>query len=259
MPAAASAVAGGRLKYPSFLFRNALMLCSRWLFPAVFALVPALAVAHHGQDFLLLEGPTVPHPGNAYLIANAQIALSGEAEEQAGFEPSLFFGVSPRVAFELHAHTEKRAGDRWRYEATASAMHVLLTDLGRRDGFKAGISVEYEVAAAKGEPDNVELRLSFENGTEENKWAGNLIANRKQGGDSDFGAALGFRHELRAGVALGLEAQSSFQRAEGRQLLAGAYFELDESKTIKFALGGSRAQDGDMRPVVHVGLVLRLH
>ena len=221
-------------------------------------LAPCQAFAHHGQDFLLLESPTVPHAGNIYLIANAHAALSGDAEERAGFEPALLVGVSPRVAFELHAHTEKLAGQNWDYEATAPAIHVLLTDPGKHEGFKAGISAEYEITATNGGRDNVEVRLSLENGTEENKWAGNLIASREQGGRKDFGAALGFRHEVRPGLALGVEGQSSFQRAEGAQLLAGAYLELDESRTIKFAIGGFRDEQGRTQPVVHVGLVMRL-
>ena len=48
------------------------------------ALVPGLAMAHHGQDFLLVESPSVPHPGNLYLLANADAALDGDSDEQAG-------------------------------------------------------------------------------------------------------------------------------------------------------------------------------
>ena len=225
---------------------------------AALMLSPCQAFAHHGQDFLLLESPTVPHAGNVYLIANAHTALSGDAEERAGFEPALLVGISPRIAFELHAHAEKPAGQRWDYEATAPAIHVLLTNPAKHGGFKAGISTEYEFAAANGGRDNLEVRLSLENGTEENKWAGNLIASREQGGGNDFGAALGFRHEVRPGLALGAEGQSSFQRAEGAQLLAGAYLELDESRTIKFAIGGVRDEQGRTQPVTHVGFVLRL-
>jgi hypothetical protein len=225
---------------------------------AAFALVPVPAIAHHGQDFLLLESPTVPHPGNVYIIANAHLALSGDAEERAGFEPALFAGISPRIAFEVHAHAEKLKGQNWDYEATAPAIHVLLTDPARHEGFKAGISAEYEIAAANGSRDNVEVRLSLEDGTEENKWAGNLIASREQGGNSDFGVALGFRHEVRPGVALGMEGQSSFQHVEGAQLLAGMYLELDESRTIKFAIGSFRDKQSEIQPVAHVGLVLRM-
>ena len=222
-------------------------------------LAPWQAFAHHGQDFLLLESPAVAHAGNICLIANGHAALTGDAEERAGFEPALLVGVSPRIAFELHAHAEKLAGQGWGYEATAPAIHVLLTDPGKHEGFKAGISAEYEVAAAKGGRDNVEVRLTLENSMEEYKWAGNLIASRERGGGNEFAAALGFRHGVRSGLALGAEGQRSLRRADGAQLLAGAYVELDESRTIKFAIGGLRDETGGIQPVAHVGLVLRLH
>jgi hypothetical protein len=221
-------------------------------------LAPSLARAHHGQDFLLLESPSVPHPGDAYLIANAQAALDGDAEEQAGFEPALLVGTTPRLAFELHAHTEKAAGNDWAYEATAPAVHVLLTDPERHAGLKVGLSAEYEIAAEAHAPDHLEMRLSAETGSERVKWAGNLIVGREQGGDSDVGAALGFRRQLRPGFALGAEGQGSFQRAAGAQVLAGAYFEHAQSWALKLGLGGEREEDGHVTPVVHVGLVLRL-
>src|SRR5207342_854145 len=110
------------------------------------ALTPLAALAHHGQDFLIVESPSVTHPGNVYLLANAAAALESDAEEQAGFEPALLVGVAPRVALELHAHTAKLAGDSWNYEATAPSVHVLLTDPERHDGLKAGLSAEYEIA-----------------------------------------------------------------------------------------------------------------
>jgi hypothetical protein len=223
-----------------------------------FAVAPSVAFAHHGQDFLLLESPTVPHPGSIYLIANSHVALERDAEERAAIEPALIFGISPRFAFELHAHEEKLAGEPWTYEATAPAIHVLFTDPDRHDGLKIGLSAEYEIAAEHGAADNTELRLSFEKGSEQDKWAGNLIASREQGGETDFGAALGFRHEIHEGFALGVEGQSSFQRAEDAQLVAGAYFENEQSWTIKLGIGGQRESDGHISAVAHFGLVLRL-
>jgi len=222
------------------------------------ALVPSLAFAHHGQDFLLVESPAVPHPGNVYLIANAEAALSDDAEEQASFAPALLLGLSPRVAFELHVHAEKLAGEHWAHEATAPALHVLLTDPDKHEGFKAGISLEHEIAAEADAPDNTELRLSAEIGDERSKWAANLIASREQGGEDDVGAALGFRHAVSEGLAFGAEGQASFRHAQGAQLLAAAYFEHDRLGTFKLGLGGERSEDGGYEPIVQLGLVLRL-
>jgi len=55
-----------------------------------------------------------------------------------------------------------------------------------------------------------------------------------------------------------LEGQSSFRRAEDAQLVAGAYFENEQSWTVKLGLGGQRDLDGHITPVAHFGLVLRL-
>jgi hypothetical protein len=224
-----------------------------------FALTPCLAAAHHGQDFLLVESPAVPHPGSVYLIADAHAAISGDAEEQASFEPALLFGVTPRIAFELHAHSEKLEGESWAYEATAPSIHLLLTDPEKESGPKVGLSAEYEIASEDGEPNNTEVRLSVESGSGQNKWAGNLIASREQGGSTELGVALGFRRQIRAGVALGAEGQGSFERAEGAQLLATTYFEKEAFGTFKIGLGGQRIPDGDFEPALHLGLVLRVH
>jgi len=225
---------------------------------ALLALAPSLALAHHGQDFLLLESPAVPHPGDAYLLANVDVALDGDAEEQAGFEPALLVGLAPRWAFELHAHTEKLAGEDWAYEATAPALHVLLTDPERHDGPKVGLSLEHEIARESGDPDNTELRLSFENGHGAGKWGANLIASHAQGGDDDFGAALGYRHAVRPGFALGIEGEGSFRHAEGTEVVAGAYFEDEQRWALKLGLGAARGEDGDVAPMARVGVVLRL-
>jgi len=224
-----------------------------------FVLAPCLAAAHHGQDFLLVESPAVPHPGSAYLIANAQAAISDDAEEQASFEPALLFGVTPRIAFELHAHSEKLEGESWAYEATAPSIHLLLTDPENEAGPKVGMSAEFEFASEAGAPDNSEVRLSVENDRGQNKWAGNLIASREQGGSTELGVALGFRHQIRAGFALGAEGQGSFEHAQGAQLLATTYFEKEAFGTFKIGLGGQRIQDGAFEPAIHLGLVLRVH
>jgi hypothetical protein len=220
-------------------------------------LLPGLAVAHHGQDFLLVESPGLPHPGDIYFIANSSVALS-DANEQAGIEPALLFGVAHRVAFELHGHIEKLAGENWRYEATAPAIHVLLTDPDRHEGLKVGLSAEYEIAAEHGSPDNVELRLSAQNGNERTKWAGNLIFDREQHDTGEFGAAFGLRHQFNAGFAAGFEAQSSFRRSEGAEILAAGYWEHNQSWGLKLGLGAQKDDENHFSPMAHVGVVIRI-
>src|SRR5262245_17137759 len=127
------------------------------LLATALACAPFAATAHHGQDFLLVESPTVPHPGDVYFLANAAAALDNDAQQQAGFEPALLIGVCLRLAFELHAHTEKLAGEDWNYEATAPSLHLLLTDPENHDGLKAGLSAEYEIAREADAADRLEV------------------------------------------------------------------------------------------------------
>jgi hypothetical protein len=230
---------------------------SRRLIALALCLLPGLAVAHHGQDFLLVESPGLPHPGDIYFIANSSFALS-DATEQAGIEPALLVGVTHRVAFELHVHTAKIAGEDWRYEATAPAIHVLLTDPERHDGLKVGLSAEYEVAAEHGAQDNFELRLSAQNGNEHTKLAGNLIFDRQQHNSGEFGAAFALRHQFNAGFAAGFEAQGSFKHAEGAEILAAGYWEHDQSWGLKLGLGAQKDDKNHFSPMAHVGVVIRI-
>lgn len=228
--------------------------------PCAFALALCLAafptLAHHGQDFLLVESPTVPHPGDAYLLANVGVALDDRVEEQAGFEPALLVGLTPRLALELHAHAEKAVGEDWRYEATAPSLHLLLTD-PERDGLKAGFSAEYEIAR-EGDADALEARLSFERADARRKAGANLVYRHERGDAGHFGAVLGAHWRVAPRVAIGAEAMSDFDRAEGAEVLASAHWECDEAWSLKFGLGGQRAEDGRWTSLARFGLVLRL-
>jgi hypothetical protein len=226
---------------------------------AIALLLPSLASAHHGQDYLLLSSPGIPHPGDTYLLLGGQAALDGDADEVGAFEPSLLFGASERVAFELHAHVEKLRGEDWNVEAVAPAIHLLLSDPDKHHGLRVGLSAEYEFAADSGAADNAELRLSLENTLPGGSWAANLIASREQGGAIDTGLGLGFRHPVRRGLSLGVEGQASLQHADGAQLLVGAYFEKAQARAIKLGLGAERGEDGAWQPVAHAQVVLHIH
>jgi hypothetical protein len=217
------------------------------------------ASAHHGQDFLLVETPATPHPGNVYLLVNANAALDSDADEQGELEPALLFGATPRIAFEVHGHLHKDAGDALRYEATAPSIQVQLTDPSRHEGFRAALSAEYEIAREADAPDNLSVRLALGHERGANQFGANLVFDREEGGTTDLGTALGYRRALSERVALGIEAQGSLRHAEGAEALAGAYFEIDPRWTVKCGLGARREGDGSTTPIAAVGLVLRLH
>ena len=223
---------------------------------AVFLASAFPARAHHGQDFLLVESPTVPHPGDAYLLANLGVALD-KSDEQAGFEPALLIGLAPRFAFELHGHTEQVAGEPWRYEATAPSLHVLLTDPEKHEGLQSGLGAEYEFAREAG-GNALEVRWSVQQANPRYKAGANLVYHHEEGDTGHFGAVIGAHWRIAPRVALGAEAQGDFDRAEGTEALASAHWECDEAWSLKFGLGGQRTDEGRWVPLARFGLVLRL-
>jgi hypothetical protein len=218
-------------------------------------LAPALASAHHGQDFLLVESPAVPHPGSAYLITNVDASLDGAAG--SAFSPALLFGLTHRLGLELHAHVEKEVGDGWRYAALAPSVHVLLTDPERHDGIAIGVSGEYEFGSG-GFADASELRLSVEKGSVRAKWAANLIAGREAGNATELSAAFAYRHQVNPMLALGLEAQRSLDHADDAELLASAYIGKTDDWALKLGVGARRLEDGDNAPVARISVVMPL-
>jgi hypothetical protein len=222
---------------------------------AVLALLPITAFAHHEQDFLVVESPTIPHPGDVYLLANAELAKGGEVE----LEPSLLWALSPRWSFELHAHEMREPGEGWRYEATAPAVHVLLSDPEAHHGTRVGLSAEYEIASDSEEPDNLAVRLSVQRPVGGWTLAGNLLAEKPQGERTDLGYALGARHALAERWTGTLEARGSFEHAEESELLAGLVWERDQAFGLKFGVGAERTEDGDYEGVLHLGVIVRLN
>ena len=220
---------------------------------ALLACFPLTAFAHHGQEFLLTESSTIPHAGDAYFLANAEFGTGGEIE----FEPSLLWSPGSRWALELHAHELREPGEGWRYEATAPAIHVLLSDPGQHDGVKVGLSAEYEIARERDEPDNVEVRLSVQSRARSWTWAANLVAVKSEGEDLDLGYAFGARHPLSARWSGTIEARGAFERAEDAELLGGLVWEQDQGLAFKVGLGAERAEDG-YDPVLHLGVVVGL-
>lgn len=224
------------------------------LLAATLAFLPLTAFAHHGQDYLLVESPTIPHPGNVYFLANAEYARGGEIE----LEPALLWAVSPRCSFELHAHEMREPGEGWRYEATAPAVHLLLSDPAAHHGTRVGLSAEYEIARDAGEPDKVEVRLSVQRPAGNWTLAGNLVAEKPEGERAELGYALGARHALAERWTGTLEARGSFEHGDDHELLAGLVWERGQSLGVKLGLGAERSEDGDYEGVLHLGLILRL-
>jgi hypothetical protein len=221
---------------------------------ALLAFLPLTAFAHHGQDFLVVESPTIPHPGDGYFLANAEFAPGGDIE----LEPSLFWGLSPRWAFELHAHEMREPGEGWGYEATAPAVHLLLSDPAKHHGTRVGLSAEYEIARDREAPDNVVVRLSVQRQVGAWNWAGNLSAEKADNNKAEGGYAFGVRHALSTQWTGTLEAHGYFGHAADTEVLGGLVWENGQAFAFKAGLGAERSDEGNYRPVLHLGLVVAL-
>ena len=73
------------------------------------------AFAHHGKDFLMIEGPELPDPKSVYFVSSEMFSRAITTE------PSIFFGITDRLAGQLHVHFERPEGESLHYRAIAPA------------------------------------------------------------------------------------------------------------------------------------------
>ncbi len=195
------------------------------------------AAAHHGKDFLLVESYELPHPGQAFLLADfADVRDETDAVEVT---PSVLAALGSRFAFEMHVHLAKDGGEAWKYDATAPAIHVALTPPESERTWKMGLSAEYEIAAHGTDSNRFEARWVVMREGDPSDLTFNLIAARQvvEGRDDTLGYAVGFRPDRERRVGWGVEAQGTFGRAEVHEVLAGLYSELSERWTLKLGVG----------------------
>lgn len=212
----------------------------------------SIAYAHHGKDYVLVESYDIPHPGAAFGLSTYSYSRDGGIDSSE-IEPGLLFGVLPRVAVEVHAHAAKAEGESFHYEATAPAVHFQITDHHSQTPIQIGGSAEYEVAAHDG-PNRFESRLIFEVPLSSSKITANVIGDRVEGDKWKSGYAAGYRADVSAIAALGVEAQGLFDSNSAQELLLGLYLEPTETITLKLSVGtGLRRTGPDFS--ARVGLV----
>lgn len=207
------------------------------------------ARAHHGRDFLLVQTVELPHSGEGYLIAS-QAYLEGDEGNEIELEPTLFVGVTPRLALALHAHVAKEGGESFTYESTAPALTVRLTP-GHND-WGLGLAGEYEISHRDEHPDRAEARLLASGSFGRGRLAVNLIAGRAQerGADVEWGYAAGFRHPVTRRLAWGLEGEGGFAGGDVHELLLGLYADPWDRVTVNVGVGtglGDEAADLTVR------------
>lgn len=191
------------------------------------------AAAHHGKDFLIVEGYELPHPHTIYFVTSEMFARHTFTDE-----PSLFFGFSDRWAGEVHVHVSRDG-----YEAIAPAVHV---QFGALEKWSFAGSAEYE----------------FARHSEDNAFAARVVAARAIGEGSlvinvgNRGAyAIGYRPDMEAHTSWGIEAGRE-ERGEDHEVLFGIYTQPTERFTFKAGVGAGFG-NGRTTLVVRTGLVWR--
>jgi len=209
---------------------------------ALFALFAAPAFAHHGKDFLLLESDELPHPHSLFFITSDAVTRAAGTTRYEG-EPALLYGVSERIAAELHAHIAKAGSDNFRVEAISPSIHISFPGLSPATRWRFGLSAEYELARGE-EEDTFETRLIAVRRLDTAAFGINLIGSRPQYGPATAGYAIGFRARPEDRVGWGVEAQGELVHRGSREALAGIYAELTPRLSMKIGAGSARGEDG---------------
>ncbi|TZF90285.1 hypothetical protein [Cognatilysobacter lacus] len=215
-------------------------------------LAPGLARADHGEDFLVVDSPGGPTPGELYLVLDGRQSFAHDHATQAG--PSLLYGLSDRIALQLDGEYDRARGERWRYAGTASSVQFSLTDPGHA-GPQVGLTLSRTFA-----PDGdsrSEARLGAQVGPDDNLFAANLYVAHESGG-SVSGGAVGYRRGFGDHLGLAVEAEGPLQHAEGAQVLASLHFDPDAAWSLKVAVGGDRGAGG-YDPFVQARVYVRLN
>jgi hypothetical protein len=210
----------------------------------------APAFAHHGKDFLLVESYELPHPKALYAVSAEELMFGREAAFRD--EPSLLFGLTDRVAAEVHAHLEKSPGENLNVEAIAPAIHIRLLD---SRGFHVGLSAEYEIAL-QGNGNAAALRLIIGRSVREGAVVGNIGLDRAEGEGTRAIYAIGYRPDMEGTTSWGIEAQGALRHGEQHEAIVAGYHQISERLTLK---GGAGIAFGAGKPLalIRTGVVWR--
>lgn len=192
-----------------------------------------LAWAHHGVELIGVRTTTTPEQGAGFAILRTDYIADTENETE--FEPAFLYGVTDRLAVELHGHIEKESGESGEFESWALAAQYRLTPAGRRASL--GIGLEYEIARDAAEPNAVELTgiASYDAG----RWAAsaNLVYEDPTGEAGEWGYAAGLRNALDARHGFGFEVEGSFESSESATALVGWYLRPGSSFSLNAGVG----------------------
>ncbi len=216
---------------------------------AIACVLPSIAQAHHGLDFILVQTAHLPSPDAGYMFTRLNRLSDDESETE--IEPGMLYGVTDWMAVEVHAHYAKEGGEGFGYESFAPAFHFRLTPAGQP--FSFGVSAEYAFAHDEDGADVTDVAATF--GYERGGWlfGGNLLYEKAVGSSAEQGYALGIRRTLGGKHGVGFELKDSFEDEGESEMLVGYYGELSPTFSLNAGLG-TKVDEGPDR-TAHVTFI----
>jgi hypothetical protein len=199
----------------------------------LFRAMPLLA--HHGKDFLIVESYELPHPHDFYFVSS-ELLSNGDHETFFSTEPSLLFGLTHRIAGEVHMHIEKEPGESLRYQAIAPAVHIQLTPSESQASWKFAMAAEYEIARHRDE-NAAAARFIAARTFGDGMLVINLGGDHSPANGTHAGYAVGFRPALESALGWGIEAQGELEHGQQHELLLGIYAQPNDRFTFKAGIG----------------------
>ncbi len=181
----------------------------------------------------MLESAELPEAHSLFFISSDALHRDSNGTAYEG-EPALLFGLSRRVAAELHAHVSRNVNESLRFEGISPAIHVQFPQRDPRWQF--GVAAEYELNRGE-EPDALEVRLITIRRFEERALGFNLIGSRTRDGHTAAGYALAYRPNLEARIGWGVEAEGEISHGGSHQAIVGLYTEPLPRLSVKIGAG----------------------
>lgn len=252
--------------------------------------------AHHGQDFMAVEGYEIPESLRVVLFSDFEWERT-DGSDGFGIEPGILMGLFPRTALDVEARFGQEPGGDWRYTSVTPALLFQLTAPDSDNPFRVAVSLGYEFAdeesdsgeehheeggeehheesghheeaehheeapkhhATGGHQHGVsgfEGRVILEYHTGDWLLGGNFIVDTAEDEDLSYGYSAGVRYGFGETVAAGLEAEGDFADHGSHQLIAGVYFEPMHQTVIKLGAGFGLTEESPDF-ALHLGLVYR--
>lgn len=215
----------------------------RTIFIELLVLIPTLAFAHHGKEFLLTASSRTPHQGQWFGI------LSSDYEKNShhlNLEPGILYGITHSWSSELHLHlgelTDHPTLESLGFEQRVALWHEDDEENSFWFPFEVGALVEFEKSLVLNTEDKIEFRGLLFRSTEMLDLALNVIVIQPiEQVQTTLAYAIGAKHTVGSKVSIGLEMTGNLRNLTQSSLTPGISLhitnELDARMGTSFDFG----------------------